>query len=1536
MPISAEPWGDGGIEPTFGFDSSSCAGSRHDVVFELVSHTLGSGSAVVTTYPGNIHARIMNGLPNLEPCTRAVSVFNVLLVDKVGGFSFCIDSESRVLQFPGIAATDFENIISTCAGMGIGCMALEHVNMTLRVANDVNPRMIEGHRHLHPTVPTVLGSIADVDTICEIHAHYPRSGVLFAGFNCQPFSTGGLQRGIDDDRAKVLPAALRAAYMLHSVAIVLECVRDAGSNRFVRTQVEAFCAQTGFQLTECVLSLDACWSSKRDRWWGVLAVPFVGRVSLPALPCLPFPTLLRHVLPNPLALLEDALEQLELDLYELEMFAKYAPSIAAMFPKPGAPAPTALHSWSSQVVACRCGCRPTGFAESTLASRGLFGILFPLEGVVEIDGTPLQKARHPHPTEIAILNAVPLPDSWPQDLRLTNAALGQMASPLHTNWVLSHLSVKVQSVHVGVATACPNKALDALRSQIMRQVRNLAGPVAAPQDDFDLPMVVDVQPCDPWELVDSVQPTEVVCLLGDVGHPELKVEVSAECTLRQLLSAEISLGTLPGDLDDLIRTWLFRVCPSGDLLDLHDMVAGKTIWVQYIIPLLPDDSEDDPMTEEPVPDLEVSPTVSWTVNEPEDPPQHDLLAVAAENVSGHHELEAGLVGPCPDPWSLVKQRENSELVLSDPLFSLSSMDLVALAPPRVLSLAHGIRLLSQTMPSGLRRALLVNQDFVWADDEIRWHVQPFLAQARKTDVAFLEPLFATELCHGICPDMLQAWFDGLSSRPRAIVSVIWLNGHWVPFFWHWCGDTLFARTWEVASLDLDASHVLHEQLRLVVGVNSVVLHRETRNFALSSMCGVFAVRWIDHQIRGKMLPTSEEEAKYLHSVGRDIFLRYLQAQTSVDRPWMWGLGLESVSKAKLRDLLLQHGVSQASVESRIQLFTEAVGVPAVSNALQGFRPWRALKSLGNQRSPPFQLVLADELKAVVDERAKVGKTSKKQKKVPKKPDGTVVKRPTVHLDPAKLQVERGTFQVGSKMLSQLQLRQIGPFSEGVVLTTIAEASKFLQANHTVTPNALGLLLINVGPDELQTDLKWSQVRVILRCAVDQEPILVPATLVQLGEQQVVQPTGLNLDALPDVPATCLKISIYRDEVETSWDEVVAGSVKFLMKHLPLLTPCREDPSTCDCAKLHVGSSSPVQEPVLDLWRRQWLSSGFKQCNADMAALFMVNVRLVESLLKGILSCSGHSGIYIEPRSLDALKPHESFQTIWVPRTDVSELQRRQQLDPQIIGLCRLGSRLGVRVATQDAKEVAMKLRPDSVYLAAGSRMMFEVGPIPFGMDRLAVTRLCSNWGWEAKPLNPSRAVGELGMIWKVQSCKDPPKQVVLYRGGEILISKLASADRPETQVQAPLLANAKTLAKCVAQPAADQDGVDPWLKQDPWGGKQLTPAPSTAEIEERLHKRVLESIGSQQGKMEVDTADQDSRIQALEKQIQSVHTAQIALEHKVDENNKKMDHQVAALQDQVGAQFTAQGQRIQELFNKQMHEMEALLTKRSRSRSRRE
>lgn len=172
-------------------------------------------------------------------------------------------------------------------------------------------------------------------------------------------------------------------------------------------------------------------------------------------------------------------------------------------------------------------------------------------------------------------------------------------------------------------------------------------------------------------------------------------------------------------------------------------------------------------------------------------------------------------------------------------------------------------------------------------------------------------------------------------------------------------------------------------------------------------------------------------------------------------------------------------------------------------------------------------------------------------------------------------------------------------------------------------------------------------------------------------------------------------------------------------------------------------------------------------------MFVVNIRFVQQLESKLLSCSGAGGLFIEPRTLDSRSAHLDFQILWLPRFSITQLQHIKQTNSLVVGIARLGARLGLRAASTDIAELARLVKPDTVTLAAGPREEFELGPIPYGMDRHMVAKLCQSWGWPAKPINPARsAPGGLGTIWLIRACSAPPSSVFSLKGGEVVVSKV--------------------------------------------------------------------------------------------------------------------------------------------------------------------
>ena len=93
---------------------------------------------------------------------------------------------------------------------------------------------------------------------------------------------------------------------------------------------------------------------------------------------------------------------------------------------------------------------------------------------------------------------------------------------------------------------------------------------------------------------------------------------------------------------------------------------------------------------------------------------------------------------------------------------------------------------------------------------------------------------------------------------------------------------------------------------------------------------------------------------------------------------------------------------------------------------------------------------------------------------------------------------------------------------------------------------------------------------------------------------------------------------------------------------------------------------------------------FHPVSQDQADIYVVNIRCVASFFISLMVLSGHAGIYVEPRTLDAKSPLLDYQVLWIPIMDHAELVRLKQVNPLVLGLARLGSRLGLRVRDADA------------------------------------------------------------------------------------------------------------------------------------------------------------------------------------------------------------------------------------------------------------
>ena len=1305
-------------------------GCRCDVVCQLACKHEGSNLAVV--FPCNSTVRLEGtNLPVFDNTTFMVTIFGAIFRREPTVLVLTVDSESSVLQHRVHTANDFSQAVELCAGIGVGTWGLKEIGIHTQVAVEMQLPFVEAYRCFHEGTQVIHGDFTtDVVTKQTCFAA-DQPGLLIAGFSCQPYSRGGMQKGGLDNRSGSLGASLRIAYLLRIPLVILECVPEAATNRQVRKEIMQFCDQCKYRSSEVFLKLENIWPCRRERWWIVLAAAALGSVCLKPLPIANHPSIVRQILPKDLPLNSHDFDQLVLKGEELRRFCMHQQNLHSMLLNRGGLSPAILHSMGSQVCGCECGCRQDGFSSNTLSQKGIFGHLCLATKVGEEPPMDEHLFRHPHPDEIAILTLVPIPEKWPGTLRLMLAGLGQQANPAHVLWIVSQTLAQIEWMINGTSNIKPRQCLDLYLDKMRVQAKDVVAkyfPINAVDDDgeHEHSMLVE-PPLAGQPMTAAVPPAMTFVHLGDEMSFTLFADDQATPCVIRLASDKLTVGHL--------RAAEAGSLPASGVLDVLDplteepfmnceLLAGKCVLVR---PLYLDNEwlvgvdDDQSMEEEQIcnvpiaNDDAISPTIPF------------LVVAKADEGNDSKKLshcDAIHQSPCAGTIQGVKL---------DPLVALSPHEFLQLKLPVINTMQAVVSMTLPQMTAGARMQVVEAQHDLWADDEIRWHVQRILDGVGNNTRIMLDPLISSAVAAWGQAGLVYQWYRTLGVAPSVIATAVMFEGHWVPIVWTWTSECLTANMWDVQR-PVPNFNALHDAIAKVVGTRTYITHVLHRQFAPTHLCGICAVRWIDYYVAGKMLPTSCEEAMQLQVKGKTMFQDFIRSQEKVHRPWLWGAGLDGHAESRFRELLTQHGVPSGQLESRVMLAVQAIGVANLQSAIIGSSPWRSIKALANQVRPPMQLVLPDELAENLKLKAAQGTTSTKKKGK----NGTSAKsQPKLPppLDPAKLLIDDASFVDGDgKALSQVCTTMLGPAAEGVAIATAADIDQFLRNGVVVAPGALGVFVVNSPEPPFDTNLQWAQCRIAMKCATNGEPMLVQGILVQLGNKMVVQAKQKQAVETGDLQAACVKITIYRDCFPHDWNEFLKTPVKFVLNAITPLQLCTQ-PEGCTCLKWHCDPQSPVREPIFDIWRRQWLNLSFHQVAPHAADIFAVNVRFDRKIEQSVVGHSGTQGVFVEPRSVDGKSTNDDFAIIWLPRKTMIEVQHLRQTKPGIYGIARLGSRWGVRVAAVDAPRIATELRPDIILLQGGDKVEYEIGPIPFGMDRAALATMCNN-GLESEAYQP--------------------------------------------------------------------------------------------------------------------------------------------------------------------------------------------------------
>ena len=345
------------------------------------------------------------------------------------GYNAIVDSDivlepsigSKKIQKPRDPDTGVISLKEICCGIGgfsVGAAESGFYTSVFLDRSDIACQTINanGGRTLH-------ADIAQRETRIAFHeVEHTRACLVTAGFPCQPYSRQGDGRGFMDARAHTLVHVLETTWFVQPEGLVLECVTEAERHPMVRALLAELAGKLGWTQHHLTLELAERWPCRRLRWWCVL-VPerFSGRIV--GWPKVDVKPRICDVIAEWPSWSQQEIDQLRWDTNEAQHFLDPSMGDDQRVLDLQGQAPTALHSWGSQLRSCPCGCRGPLSAQR-LRNAGLRGFGVPLGS----DGS----FRHPHPQEVGLLNGLTVRLSHSIDLRAALCLVGQIASPLHT------------------------------------------------------------------------------------------------------------------------------------------------------------------------------------------------------------------------------------------------------------------------------------------------------------------------------------------------------------------------------------------------------------------------------------------------------------------------------------------------------------------------------------------------------------------------------------------------------------------------------------------------------------------------------------------------------------------------------------------------------------------------------------------------------------------------------------------------------------------------------------------------------------------------------------------------------------------------------------------------------------------------------------------------------------------------------------------------------------------------------------------------
>ena len=1431
-----------------------------------------------------------------------IALINVRITRDHRGTIATPDELSQCLILEGMKVDDLYRLKETCTGIGALGKGAQYAGWQTTVANEKQQKIASLLEKV-TEAQVVVGDIAFGSTIGDIHRADPRPSAWAFGFNCQSFSRGGDMRGGEDERAMTLPRSLHAAYLLNLPIIVIECVAEAPTFAFVKQALSQFCEITGFVKSEIILELQKVWVANRQRWWCVLAHGEIGKIPLSPLPKVDNAPTISDFMDEFQPPKEEVQQQLQLTDHELSQLTAIGANLPECEVNQHAPMPTALHSWGNQFQACRCECRSTGLSTSRMMSRGFYGVLIKKH---DVEGKVTY--RHPSAQETALLCGLPIvaPED---DARLALCAVGQLASPIQSAWIFAEIRqhLKHQKIgnfeHANPSTIVGNvcQSLFDLRRELWPEMKETLA-----MKFFEKGIKGKLLPSTDPAFVEPAK-TEIMIVEENEGDSINRIgievgNITEGCMNRDPKRRKTQIDSFAEKLTAKCREQQnkARVCER-----IPGAVAGFSNSPEKVEPTIEESVVDETKESTGIDSQNFFVEEGMGVSPKDllekrlvifDRIQSSVFAVQVSDgakvrdlmhAEGHNSAQVRVVTTLGKTLHQEAMLGMHQCVVIEAIGKNDSKTLVELQ----LESCHTPRY----------QTILCQQGWV-AYDEMQLYLS---ALATKNNVCKVDPLIIQDLED--VPLLVEAWLHGIGQAVlggTVITAILWC-GHWIPFVFQHGIEKILGITTE------EGSNVWH----LTNNNDCEVVVEGNIHQIFPKDCGFQAFAWLSARIgtgngMGKMDSDSAEGWRFL-------FWQQVMMNPEVanQKKYVTFGGHGDELQLAVAAILKDHGVFGERVVNRAKEVVDKLGKTEVQQAIKSIRPWVALKQLANQLTPKLNLVWEDEFNLVVKSRSKQSKAVGW-----KRNDGEKVSLAKVTVLPEDIQVPAGVFiQDDGSAVQQIAIQQVGSIGKGLVVCTEEEAHQFL---HESCLSNQGLAFAVVNPSNEFVAANSEPERFPASCVSTQEPMLVSAVIVQKGKQGIKRASPSTKPRIDEVPVKTAKVLVYKDQVEVPWDNFQEGPMKYIVNQLRVLAVCRKP--GCKCESWHVGESQ--NEPLLDVWNRDFLTTGFKKARPSESELFACAIRVRSEVFPDIMKQSGQGGIYIEPRSDDGKMHCNQHHTVWLNKMAHNEAVAACAKAKTPAFLIRVNRRYGLKTPLEHANELHKQFRADVPMMQGNANATFTLGPLPWGTTRKSLQELFNHWGWQARALQPAgRSADGKGLLWNALASSPPGSSVVQMEHGDIIIVRkevqpISTPDIPAVEASSH---TRKSLQHLPIKPKPE----DPWAEAAarlPSVRSELTVSNhQILQIEKSLEEKLTKKMGSEDVQMDPAL---EPRVKDLEEKLARIADVQ----QQQHAQTSSIATQVQSIQSQVEKQSKDFQAHLDSKLETQMNKIEALLTKRAR------